>query len=133
MTEPVLRAPNRGAAGPAEPLGPTGEASGGRSTPGWAYGVLGVLVVTSAVLTVWRTGSSLELYYAAAVRSMTSSWHNLAFAAFDPRGTISLDKLPGAFWPQALSVRLLGLHPSSLAAPQVVEGVPALPVARTGR
>jgi 4-amino-4-deoxy-L-arabinose transferase-like glycosyltransferase len=123
MTEPVLRAPNRGAAGPAEPLGPTGEASGGRSTPGWAYGVLGVLVVTSAVLTVWRTGSSLELYYAAAVRSMTSSWHNLAFAAFDPRGTVTLDKLPGAFWLQALSARLFGIHPWALALPQVLEGL----------
>jgi hypothetical protein len=38
----------------------------------------------------------LEFYYAAAVRSMSGSWHNFIFGAFDPAGTISLDKLPGA-------------------------------------
>ena len=34
----------------------------------------------------------------------------------------SVDKLPGALWVQALSVRLLGVHPGALALPQVVEG-----------
>src|SRR3954447_11610727 len=53
----------------------------------------------------------LEPYYAAAVRSMAGNWHDFALGAFDPDGTISLDKLPGAFWVQALSVRLFGLHP----------------------
>ncbi len=92
-------------------------------TPRWVYGVLVLVLAASAVLTGWRAGSSLELYYAASVRSMASSWHDLAFAAFDPRGTVSLDKLPGAFWVQALAVRLFGLHPWVLAAPQVVEGL----------
>ncbi len=87
------------------------------------YGLLGLLVVVSAVLTGWRAGSSLELYYAAAVRSMTTSWHNLATAAFDPHATVTLDKLPGAFWIQAASARLFGIHPWALAAPQVLEGV----------
>jgi hypothetical protein len=43
----------------------------------------------------------LEPYYAAAVRSMSMSWHNFIYGAFDPAGTITLDKLPGAFWVQA--------------------------------
>ena len=44
------------------------------------------------------------------VRSMSMSWHNFIFGAFDPAGTITLDKLPGAFWIQALAVRAFGLH-----------------------
>ncbi|MGH3550523.1 MAG: ArnT family glycosyltransferase [Pseudonocardiaceae bacterium] len=65
----------------------------------------------------------LEPYYAAAVRSMASSWPNFFFGAFDPAGTITLDKLPGAFWVQALSARLLGVHTWTLVLPQVIEGV----------
>ncbi len=64
-----------------------------------------------------------HIYYAAAVRSMASSWHDFFFAAFDPDGLISIDKLPGAFWVQALSVRLFGPHVWALALPQVIEGV----------
>ena len=41
---------------------------------------------------------------------MSESWHDFVFGAFDPAGTISVDKLPGALWVQALSVRLFGFH-----------------------
>jgi 4-amino-4-deoxy-L-arabinose transferase-like glycosyltransferase len=62
------------------------------------------------------------VYYAAAVRSMAMSWHNFFYASFDPAGTVTLDKLPGAFWIQALSVRLFGVHEWAIILPQVVEG-----------
>ena len=65
----------------------------------------------------------LEPYYAAAVRSMSMSWHNFIFGAFDPAGTITLDKLPGAFWIQALAVRAFGVHTWVIVAPQAIEGV----------
>ena len=65
----------------------------------------------------------LEFYYAAAVRSMSMSWHNFIYGAFDPAGTVTLDKLPGAFWIQALSVRAFGFHTWAIILPQVVEGV----------
>ena len=72
----------------------------------------------------WALGRDpLEPYYAAAVRSMSMSWHNFFFGAFDPAGTITLDKLPGAFWVQALAVRAFGVHTWVLVLPQVVEGV----------
>ena len=54
---------------------------------------------------------------------MSMSWHNFFFAAFDPAGTVTLDKLPGAFWIQALSVRMFGVHTWAIVLPQVVEGV----------
>jgi len=66
---------------------------------------------------------ALEPFYAAAVRSMAANWHNFFFGAFDPAGTITLDKLPGAFWVQALSVRIFGYHTWAIVLPQVIEGV----------
>jgi 4-amino-4-deoxy-L-arabinose transferase-like glycosyltransferase len=65
----------------------------------------------------------LEPYYAAAVRSMSMSWHNFIYGAFDPAATITLDKLPGAFWIQALAVRAFGVHTWVIVAPQAIEGV----------
>ncbi len=91
--------------------------------PRWARPMLVTIAVASAALYSWRAGTYLEVYYAAAVRSMSMSWHNFFFAAFDPAGTVSLDKLPGSFWVQALSVRMLGVHTWVIVLPQVVEGV----------
>ncbi len=64
-----------------------------------------------------------HIYYAAAVRSMSMNWHNFVFAAFDPDGIIGIDKLPGALWIQALSVRAFGPHVWAEVLPQVIEGV----------
>ena len=71
----------------------------------------------------WQMGSSIEIYYAAAARSMSMSWHDFVYGAFDPAGTISVDKLPGALWIQALFVRLFGVHTWAVALPQVLEGI----------
>jgi 4-amino-4-deoxy-L-arabinose transferase-like glycosyltransferase len=65
----------------------------------------------------------LEPFYEAAVHSMASSWHNFFYGAFDPAGTITIDKLPGAFWVQALFVRIFGFHPWAIVLPQVIEGM----------
>ncbi len=91
--------------------------------PGWARPMLLAVALVSAVLYTWRAGTYLELYYAAAVRSMSTNWHNFFFASLDPDGTVTLDKLPGAFWIQVLSVRAFGLHTWAIVLPQVIEGV----------
>jgi len=71
----------------------------------------------------WGIGNvTLEPFYGAAARSMSQSWHNFIFGAFDPWGTVTVDKLPGALWVQALSLRLFGFHLWAVALPQVVEG-----------
>jgi 4-amino-4-deoxy-L-arabinose transferase-like glycosyltransferase len=67
-------------------------------------------------------GDILETFYAGAARSMSGNWHNFFFGAFDPWGTVTVDKLPGAFWVQALSVRVFGFHVWAFVLPQVVEG-----------
>jgi 4-amino-4-deoxy-L-arabinose transferase-like glycosyltransferase len=90
--------------------------------PRWARPVLVAVTAVSAFLYAWRSSGYLEIYYAAAVRSMSMSWHNFLYAAFDPSGTVTTDKLPGAFWVQALSVRLFGLHDWAIVLPQIIEG-----------
>jgi 4-amino-4-deoxy-L-arabinose transferase-like glycosyltransferase len=88
------------------------------------------LACLTAGLGAWSlTTEGLETYYAAGVRSMAGSWHNFFFGAFDLRGTITLDKLPGALWLQALSVRAFGYSVWAMVLPQVLETaltVPAL-------
>ena len=72
----------------------------------------------------WSMNSqTLEMFYAAGVRSMAGSWHDFFYDAFDPRGSMTLDKLPGAFWVQVLSVKLFGYSVWAMVLPQVVEGV----------
>ena len=91
--------------------------------PAWVRPALAALTVLAGFFYAWNATGNLEIFYAAAVRSMSMSWHNFVFAAFDPAGTITVDKLPGAFWVQALFVRVFGLHAWAIVAPQVIEGM----------
>src|SRR5256885_16659865 len=91
----------------------------------WPRPELALLAVVAAVLDLWalaRNGWANE-YYSAAVRSMSSSWHNFLFASLDPSGVMTVDKPPLALWVQSLSVRLFGYHPLSLLVPQALMGV----------
>jgi len=90
--------------------------------PVWARPALLLVAALAALAYSWQIGSTIEIYYAAAVRSMSHSWHNFVFAAFDPAATITVDKLPGSMWVQALSVELFGFHVWALMLPQAVEG-----------
>jgi 4-amino-4-deoxy-L-arabinose transferase-like glycosyltransferase len=90
-------------------------------------------IVLAALVTALATGwgiarDPLEPYYAASVRAMASNWHAFWFGAFDPAATVTMDKLPGAFWVQALLVRALGPAPWVMVAPQVVEMTAAVVV-----
>src|SRR4051794_37315929 len=71
----------------------------------------------------WARPALLAVAAVAAARSMSESWHDFIFGAFDPAGTVTVDKLPGALWVQALSLRVFGFHIWALVLPQVVEGV----------
>ncbi len=92
--------------------------------PAWARPALLTIAVVAAVAYAWGMGgASVESFYGAAARSMSQSWHDFIFGAFDPAGTVTVDKLPGALWLQALSLRIFGFHIWALILPQVVEGV----------
>jgi 4-amino-4-deoxy-L-arabinose transferase-like glycosyltransferase len=92
--------------------------------PRWACPALLAIAALSALSYAWGMGgAALEPFYAAAARSMSSSWHDFFFGAFDPAGTVTVDKLPGALWLQALSLRIFGFHVWAIVLPQVIEGV----------
>lgn len=101
-----------------------------RSPPGqprWARPVLLGIAAAAAVLYARNLpGAGLAFYYSTAVKSMSVNWKALVYGAFDPAATITIDKLAGAFVPQAMSARIFGFHPWSLALPQVIEGVAAV-------
>src|SRR5579875_3344716 len=82
----------------------------------------------AAVLNLWdlsRNGWA-NTFYAAAVRSMASSWHAFEFASLDRSGLMTVDKPPAALWVQALSARIFGFHPLSLLVPEALMGVAAV-------
>ena len=77
---------------------------------------------------VWgltKTGYG-NTYYAAAVRSMTESWHNFFFGAFDPGGFITVDKPPVFLWIDALFARIFGYSSTSLLLPSAIAGTAAV-------
>lgn len=92
--------------------------------PGWARPALLGVAAVATVLYAWSLpANGFAAYYSSAVKSMASSWEALFFGAFDPNATIALDKLPGAFVPQAVSVWLFGPYPWAMALPQVIYGL----------
>jgi 4-amino-4-deoxy-L-arabinose transferase-like glycosyltransferase len=100
------------------------QGQGAGQQPAWARPALLMIAAVSAWSYAWRATRpvNIEIYYAAAARSMTADLSNFFFGAFDPAGTVTTDKLPGAFWLQAISVGLLGAHRWALVLPQVIEG-----------
>ncbi len=62
-------------------------------------------------------------YYAATVKSMLTSWSNFFFGAFEPGGSVTVDKPPLGFWIESLSAALLGINGFSLALPNALAGV----------
>ncbi|MFJ8941488.1 glycosyltransferase family 39 protein [Streptomyces sp. NPDC102365] len=92
--------------------------------PPWARPALLGIAALAAALYAWNiTESGYASYYSVAARSMTVSWKAFLFTALDPSATITLDKIGGFLWPQALSARVFGFHAWALTLPQCVEGV----------
>jgi 4-amino-4-deoxy-L-arabinose transferase-like glycosyltransferase len=83
------------------------------------------LIALAGVLNLWalsRNGWAND-YYSAAVRSMSSSWHNFLFGSLDASGVMTVDKPPLALWVQSLSVRVFGYHSLSILVPQALIGM----------
>jgi 4-amino-4-deoxy-L-arabinose transferase-like glycosyltransferase len=89
--------------------------------------LLGLLGLT-AILNLWNLGINgwANTYYSAAVRSMSTSWHNFLFASLDRSGLMTVDKPPLALWVQALSVRVFGFNSLSILVPEALMGIVAV-------
>jgi len=73
-------------------------------------------------------GAPPNEYYDAAVRSMGLSWHNFFFGAYEPGGSVAIDKPPVDLWLQVASVKLFGFGTRSLILPQALASVAAIPL-----
>ncbi|WP_055568261.1 glycosyltransferase family 39 protein [Streptomyces atriruber] len=92
--------------------------------PPWARPALLGIAGLAALLYTWNiTSSGFAPYYSVAARSMSVSWKAFLFTSLDPSATLTLDKIGGFLWPQALSARIFGFHDWALALPQCVMGV----------
>ncbi len=91
----------------------------------WRHAVLLTVLLIAAALNLWgldREGYA-NTYYAAAIKSMLTSWHNAFYLSFDSGGFVSVDKSPLGLWVQAASARLFGFSGLSLLVPEALAGV----------
>jgi 4-amino-4-deoxy-L-arabinose transferase-like glycosyltransferase len=92
--------------------------------PGWARpGLLAVAALAALVFTWGAFHTATNNFYAADARSMSMSWKNFLYGSFDPAGSVTIDKLWGFLWPQAISIKIFGYHAWALALPEAIEGV----------
>src|SRR5215468_4679420 len=93
------------------------------------WGIIGLITLGAAVLRLWQIGKvSPDPFYDAAVRSMALSWHNFFFGAFEPGGSVSIDKPPIDLWLQVASVKLFGFSATTLKLPDALAAALALAV-----
>ena len=89
------------------------------------------MTAVAAVLRLWSFAAvPANPFYDAAVRSMSLSWHNFFFGAFEPGAQVAVDKAPVDLWFQVLSVKLFGFSfdraVASLKSPPGILAVPLL-------
>ncbi|HXM86492.1 MAG TPA: glycosyltransferase family 39 protein [Solirubrobacteraceae bacterium] len=93
----------------------------------WA--LLALITLAAAALRLIAIGKvETDPFYDAAVRSMGFSWHNFFFGAFEPGGSVSIDKPPVDLWLQVASVKLFGFTPTALKLPEALSGIAAAPL-----
>lgn len=92
-------------------------------TQPWLWLLVGILAL-SFFLNFWNIGQNGtgNAYYAAAIKSMTQSWHNFFYASFDPAGMVSVDKPPLGLWVQALFCKVFGYSGCAMLLPQALAG-----------
>ena len=93
----------------------------GRAAYGWALCGIVLLSLCMNFLLIGNSGYGND-YYAAAIRSMTQSFHNFFYISFDPAGVVSIDKPPVGLWVQAIFVLIFGYHGWAMLLPQALSG-----------
>ncbi len=115
---------------PPTPAADRPEPGDGARSPGGA-GLIALVLITgvAAVLRLSSLrGVAPDPFYDAAVRSMSQSLHNFFFGAYEPGGSVSIDKPPIDLWLQVAAVKLFGFGPVALRLPQALAGTLAVPV-----
>ena len=86
---------------------------------------LGVPLVTAAFFRLYDLTAVGEgnTYYAATVKSMTTSLAAFLYGSFDPQLYVSVDKPAPGLWPQAITAKLFGFSSLAILLPQAICGL----------
>ena len=89
---------------------------------------LAVMLIGTAALYLWNLSASgwANSFYSAAAQAGASNWTAMLFGSSDAANAITVDKTPASLWIMDISVRIFGLNPWSVLAPQALEGVAAV-------
>ncbi len=100
-----------------------------RPTRPYEWALLALITAAAAVLRLLYIGKvAPDPFYDAAVRSMSLSWHNFLFGAFEPGASVSIDKPPVDLWLQVASVKLFGFSSTTLKLPEAFAGIVSVPL-----
>jgi 4-amino-4-deoxy-L-arabinose transferase-like glycosyltransferase len=91
---------------------------------------LAVLLIGTAALYLWNLSASgwANSFYSAAAQAGASNWTAMLFGSSDAANAITVDKTPASLWVMDISVRIFGLSPWSVLAPQALEGIAAVAI-----
>ena len=85
------------------------------------------VVALAAALRIWQLAAVPgDPFYDAAVRSMPLSLHNFLLGAYDPGGSLAVDKPPLDLWLQVLTTQLFGFTSFALKLPEALAGTAAV-------
>jgi hypothetical protein len=90
---------------------------------------IAVVTLLAGTLRLWSLAKvPSDPFYDAAVRSMPLSLHNFLLGAYEPGGTLAIDKPPLDVWLQVLSTQLFGFGSVTLKLPPALAGTAAAAV-----
>jgi len=90
---------------------------------------IAAIVLFAGALRLWSLGAVPgNPFYDAAVRSMPLSLHNFLLGAYEPGGSLAVDKPPLDLWLQVLSTQVLGFGSVALKLPPALAGTAAVAV-----
>jgi 4-amino-4-deoxy-L-arabinose transferase-like glycosyltransferase len=97
--------------------------------PSREFVAVAAIAVFAGALRLWSLADVPgDPFYDAAVRSMPLSLHNFLLGAYDPGGTLAVDKPPLDLWLQVLSTQLFGFGSVTLKLPPALAGTAAVVV-----
>jgi 4-amino-4-deoxy-L-arabinose transferase-like glycosyltransferase len=87
------------------------------------------ITLAGAVLRFWALNKVPgNMFYDSAPRSMSLSWHNFFFGAFEPGAQVSVDKAPADLWMQVAAVKVFGFNTTAVKLPEVLGAILAIPL-----
>jgi 4-amino-4-deoxy-L-arabinose transferase-like glycosyltransferase len=99
-----------------------------RLVPALPWGICAITAIAAALRLAELEDVVGNPFYDATVHSMSLSWHNFLFGAFDPGAVLAVDKPPLDLWLQVASVKALGWTPFALKLPEAMGGTLAVPL-----